>query len=100
MEEAANIGESLVHNHLVACVNIVPSIRSVYWWDNKVNHDDEVLMIMKTEKSKIPALQKALRALHSYQTPELIALDITDGMPEYLRWIEDSLAIKTKKGRS
>ena len=98
LDEATRIAEHLVERRLVACVNLIPMVHSIYWWDNKVNRDQEVLLILKTEKRKIGEIEKTVRSLHSYQTPELIALPLVSGLQEYLKWMEDSLT--SKKGRS
>ncbi len=87
--KAAEIARSLVEKELVACVNIIPQIRSIYFWQGKVCDDSERLMLMKTRKERFPDVQKAVKALHPYQVPEIIALDISDGLPEYLKWIDD-----------
>ncbi len=100
LEEAHRIAHQLIAARLVACVNIVPSISSVYRWKGSVQKDTEVLMIMKTKKSRISRLEKSLRAIHSYETPELIALPIVYGLPEYLKWIDDSLAIEKSAVKS
>jgi periplasmic divalent cation tolerance protein len=92
VDEAETISDYLITNHLAACVNIIPSIRSVYWWDNKVNHDSETLMLIKTETSLIPEVEQCVRKLHSYQTPELIALSLQYGIAEYLQWMSESLS--------
>jgi periplasmic divalent cation tolerance protein len=91
-EEAGRIAESLVGSRLAACVNIIPSIRSIYWWNNTVTQDNEVLMLIKTEVSRIPEVEQAIRKLHSYQVPELISLPIEYGLPEYLKWLEDAIS--------
>jgi periplasmic divalent cation tolerance protein len=91
LEEASRIADHLVSNHIVACVNIVPSIHSIYWWDNKVQQDQEVLMILKTRKSKLEELEKAIRTLHTYQTPELIAWNLDYGIREYVDWIDNAI---------
>ena len=93
-KEARKIANHVVQNRLAACVNIIPGIRSIYRWEGKVNEEAEVLMVLKTEKSRLPLLKKAIKSLHSYQTPELIALKIEDGMPEYLAWLSESVANK------
>jgi len=92
LEEAHRIAHQLIAARLVACANIVPSISSVYLWKGSIRNDTEVLMILKTKKSRIPKLEKAFRALHSYETPELIALPLEYGLQEYLKWIDDSLS--------
>lgn len=91
IEEATRIAESVVGNHLAACVNIVPAIRSIYWWNNEVSQDNEVLMIIKTEKNRIPELEKSIRDLHSYEVPELISLPLESGLSEYLKWLQDAV---------
>jgi periplasmic divalent cation tolerance protein len=96
-EEASRISTHLVENRLVACVNLVPSISSVYWWKNQVNQETEVLLIMKTEKSKVTMVEKAIRSLHSYQTPELIGLKVEYGLPEYLAWVSASTSDRKRK---
>lgn len=92
IEEAERMATSLVERRLAACVNIVPSLTSIYRWENKICRENEALMVIKTQQAKIPALEEAIRSLHSYQTPELIELPIKYGMKEYLQWIDTSLA--------
>lgn len=99
-KEASQIAEYLVKHHLVACVNLVPAIQSIYWWNNQVNREQEVLMIMKTEKSQTKKIQKAIKSLHSYQTPELIGVDIVIGMPEYLAWVSSSTSSRKRKNET
>lgn len=94
LDEASNIAEHLVGNHVAACVNVVPSVRSIYWWNNKVCQDQEALMIIKTEQNRIPEVEQFIRKLHSYETPELIAIPVEYGMQEYLDWISKSLSEK------
>ncbi len=89
-EEAASIAGALVAEKLVACVNIVPRIRSVYWWKGEVCDEPEVLMIMKTRTSLFLDLQSRVRELHSYEVPEIIAFPVSDGLPAYLDWVVES----------
>ncbi len=89
LDKAAEIARSLVESKLVACVNIIPEIRSIYFWQGKVCDDSERLMLMKTRKERFSDVQRAVKALHPYQVPEIIALDISDGLPDYLKWIDD-----------
>jgi len=88
-EEAQNIATALVEEKLVACVNIIPQIRSIYWWEGKVCQDDEVMLISKTKQSLFTLLMDRVKALHSYEVPEIIAFPISEGSPEYLSWIEN-----------
>ncbi|MBM4327016.1 MAG: divalent-cation tolerance protein CutA [Deltaproteobacteria bacterium] len=87
--KAAEIARFLVEEKLVACVHIVPEIRSIYFWDGRVCDETERLMIMKTRLELFPRLQDAVKKLHPYQLPEIIALPIAQGLPAYLAWIDD-----------
>jgi periplasmic divalent cation tolerance protein len=89
--EAGKIAESLVERRLAACVNIVPRIRSVYRWREKVESAEEWLMMIKTDEAHLAEVREAIRALHSYELPECIVLNIEDGSPEYLNWLEESV---------
>jgi periplasmic divalent cation tolerance protein len=88
-EEAQKIATALVEEKLVACVNIIPQIKSVYWWEGKVCQDDEVMLISKTKQSLFSTLMNRVKALHSYEVPEIISFPISEGSPEYLSWIEN-----------
>jgi periplasmic divalent cation tolerance protein len=96
-EEASRIASHLVQNRLVACVNIIPSIRSVYWWKDQVNDESESLLLMKTEKSKIKEVETAIKSIHSYETPELIAVQLDYGMPAYLSWVSNTVRKDKRK---
>lgn len=87
-EEADRIGRSLVEERLAACVNLLPTVRSLFWWEGKVSEERETLMVLKTRRSLFPDLAKAVKALHSYQVPEIIALPIQNGSVDYLDWIQ------------
>lgn len=89
-EEATKIANALVSKHLAACVNIVPKIRSIYFWKEKVCDEPEVLMMIKALQTNVEAIKTELKSLHSYECPELIAVPISDGLPEYLKWIDES----------
>ncbi|HTB21344.1 MAG TPA: divalent-cation tolerance protein CutA [bacterium] len=98
-EKAAALARLLVEQKLAACVNRVPGVESVYWWKGKVESGAEELLIAKTDKLKVKALVKAVKAAHPYETPEVIALRIKEGNRDYLRWIADSLGTPRKKQR-
>ncbi len=89
--QASEIARALVQRRLAACVNVVPSICSTYRWQGKVVEDGESLMIIKTEAGRFEELRATIREMHSYDTPEVIALEISDGDPDYLSWLGESL---------
>jgi periplasmic divalent cation tolerance protein len=91
MEEGSKIAEHLVSAHLVACVNLIPGIHSIYRWKEAVQKEQEVLMIIKTELGKFEEVQRAILSLHSYEVPELICLSVEKGSQKYLQWIDQSL---------
>ena len=88
--EAARIAEALVSERLAACVNVVPAIESIYRWEGKVTRDSEALLIIKTTDDRYPDLERQVKQLHSYSTPEVIAVRIEQGSEEYLQWLRDS----------
>lgn len=92
-EEAARLADMLVGAHLAACVQILPEIESVYRWEGKIERQSEVLLLAKTTKSKFDDLEREVRALHSYDTPEIIAVPVTAGSAPYLQWLDDSLVL-------
>ena len=89
-EEAARLAEMLVGAHLAACVQILPEMESVYRWQGKVERAPEVLLLAKTTRSKFEELEREVRALHSYDTPEIIAVPVVAGSAPYLEWIKQS----------
>ncbi len=88
-EEAARIGKRLVEDRLVACANIIGSIRSFYWWEGKIQEDQEAVVIVKTREELMERLMDAVRSLHSYECPCVVSLPIVEGNPDFLRWIYD-----------
>ena len=90
---AERIARELVDASLVACVNIVPGLRSIYRWNGAVQADDEVLMILKTPADRLSAARERLVALHPYDVPEVVALPVADGHYPYLQWVIDSTRI-------
>ena len=89
--EAARLAELLVGAQLAACVQILPPIASVYRWKGTIQRETEVLLIAKTARAKFEEVEREVRALHSYDTPEIIALPITAGSAPYLEWLSASL---------
>ncbi|MCG6861011.1 MAG: divalent-cation tolerance protein CutA, partial [Chromatiaceae bacterium] len=79
--------ETLVIERLSACVNRLPPLTSVYRWQDKVERDTEILLLIKTTKARFEALCTRLCELHPYELPEIIATSVAEGLPEYLRWV-------------
>jgi len=84
---AERIAQALIAQHVAACVNILPSCQSYYHWRGKVEHANEIPMLIKTSKVAWPKLEQTFCALHPYELPELIAVPISLGLPNYLNWI-------------
>jgi periplasmic divalent cation tolerance protein len=95
--ESRKIADGLLKGRLAACVNAFPGITSRYWWKGKIETSREELLIIKTTRRKLPALIRRVQALHSYDIPEIIALPISAGNPEYLRWIREMINIGHRK---
>ena len=89
-EEATRIAETRVDSRLVACVQVLSEMQSIYLWKGKVESAREVLMIAKTTSANFEGLQSHVRALHSYETPEIIALPIVAASEDYLEWLTSS----------
>ena len=94
-KDARDIARLLVERKLAACVQeIGGTIRSTYRWKGKVESAKEILLLIKTTRGKFPEVKKAVKQIHSYEVPEIIALPIEDGSEEYLNWIAESVGEK------
>lgn len=89
--EGRKISKTVVDEGLCACVNLVSNVTSFYKWEGKFCEDEEMLMIIKTRKSHFNALKDRIKSLHSYDTPEIIAVKIEDGDEAYLAWLSGAL---------
>ena len=87
-KESKRIAQALVDEHLSACVNILPKVRSVYRWEGSVEWADETLLVIKTTTDAFPALRDRIGQLHSYETPEIVALPIAAGSDKYINWLQ------------
>lgn len=96
-EEAARLAEMLVGAQLAACVQILPAMSSVFRWKGTIQWQNEILLIAKTERPKFEKFVREVRAIHSYETPEIVALPITAGSDSYLEWLSSSLTSQDSK---
>jgi periplasmic divalent cation tolerance protein len=87
-EEAHKIAKVLLSQRKAACVNIVPGISSLFWWQDKLDSAQESLLIVKTKASLLNQIVTLVREIHSYEVPEIIALPIIGGNQDYLEWID------------
>ena len=90
-EEAGVLARRLVERRLAACVNIVPRVRSIYRWQGKIESGEEWLLLIKSRRDLFAALFDELRAAHSYEVPETIAVSIVEGSSDYLAWMDGEL---------
>ncbi len=88
MDEARRIGKTLVEERLVACVNLIPGMSSIYWWNGALQEDQEAILIAKTRSDLVPAIVERVKATHSYDCPCVLALPIDAGNPGFLEWIQ------------
>lgn len=84
------VARLLVRERLAACVNVIPGLTSIYRWEGKICRDAEVLLVIKSRRSRLAALTRRVKSLHPYSVPEVIALPVAGGSTSYLSWIRDS----------
>ncbi|HEV8369866.1 MAG TPA: divalent-cation tolerance protein CutA [Pyrinomonadaceae bacterium] len=90
-EEAARLADMLVGARLAGCVQILPEIESVYRWEGKVERQPEILLLAKSTRDKFDELERQVRAIHSYETPEIVAVPAAAVSEPYLKWLIESL---------
>lgn len=88
-EVADRLARTLVEQKLAACVNRLPAVNSVYRWQGAVERAIEVPLLIKSTRERLPEIQEAIRALHPYEVPEIVAIPVVAGLPAYLRWVVD-----------
>ena len=91
-DEAIKIGTALVEERLVACANVLGRTTSIFWWDGKVNRENEIALILKTRSELVERATQRIKALHSYSVPCVVALPIGGGNPDFLNWIDRETA--------
>ena len=90
--EASRIAEALVEERLAACVNLLPPVRSIYRWQGNIEKGLEVLLLIKTNQNRLDDVCRRIRGLHSYDTPEVIALPVASGLEKYLTWLGEQVS--------
>eukprot|EP01124_Arcella_intermedia_P008665 TRINITY_DN1551_c0_g1_i3.p1 TRINITY_DN1551_c0_g1~~TRINITY_DN1551_c0_g1_i3.p1 ORF type:complete len:161 (+),score=19.43 TRINITY_DN1551_c0_g1_i3:55-537(+) len=88
---AQNISTALLEKKLVACVNLIPGIQSMFWWEGKICTEQEVLLMLKTETSLLGEVIKTVKSSHTYSVPEIISAPLGEGNPDYYKWIAESV---------
>ena len=91
-EEAQQISRVLLEQKKAACINIIPKVDSLFWWDNEIDSAHESLLIIKSKASLLPDIVNLVKGAHSYTVPEIIALPVVGGNQDYLEWIDKSVA--------
>jgi len=90
-QEAQRIVRLLLDKHLIACANILGPVDSRFWWRGKIDKAKELLVLMKSDEKLFEELSKTIKEMHSYETPEILALPIVKGWPPYLEWLDATL---------
>ena len=90
-QEAEKIANHLLNDKLIACANIFGPVTSLFQWSGNVNHAEEYLMVMKSKKDLFERLTEAVKTIHSYEVPEILAFQVTDGSRTYLDWLQSCL---------
>ncbi len=90
-EEARALAAALIARRVAACVNVLPPVQSIYRWHGKIESASECMLLIKTTEERFGALRDAITELHSYETPEIVAVPVSYGSDKYLAWIRESV---------
>jgi periplasmic divalent cation tolerance protein len=90
-EESEKIAKTLLEERIVACANIIPSMKSFYWWEGEIEEDTESILFLKTRSDKLDTIIRRVKDIHSYDIPCILEISIQSGSEDYLKWLEDSL---------
>lgn len=90
-QEAKSLVDSLLNDQIIACAQILPAMESFYRWQGQIESTTEVLLLLKSRQQHFKAIETTIKRLHSYDTPEIIAVPIVEGSTEYLNWIDDEV---------
>ena len=85
--KAEELASNVVENRLAACVNVVPTVKSFFWWDDKLQNTDEAMLVIKTTQIRLEELIKFVRNNHPYDVPEIITIPVAEGLPDYINWV-------------
>lgn len=88
----SRVSKGVLTSRLASCVSVIPRVRSMYWWEGKITQANEVMLVMKTTKSKYKKLERRIMELHPYQVPEIIAIPLVAGLPQYIEWVAREVA--------
>jgi periplasmic divalent cation tolerance protein len=94
MEEAGKISTILLNEKLVACVNLIEGVKSMYWWEGKIETSEEVIIIAKSKRALVDEIITKTRELHSYDCPCIVSFPIEKGNPDFLKWLEQETIFK------
>jgi periplasmic divalent cation tolerance protein len=92
-DSAQHLANKLVEQHAAACVNIMPECTSVYRWEGKIENNNEVPLLIKTTRSAYKRAEELIQELHPYELPEIIAVSIVAGLPDYLKWVNEEVTL-------
>lgn len=92
LKDGNRMSKEILTSRLAACVTVIPGVRSMYWWEGKLARANEAMLVVKTTRSQYRRLERKILELHSYKVPEIIAVPVVAGLPQYIEWVGDEVA--------